>query len=65
MKLIPSAHEVITNMGAIFRPQTDTGDFQNEEPLRAELYGSGQMERFGKRLAGTHNLSTKPAKDHL
>ncbi len=65
MKLIPSAHELITNMGAIFRPQTDTGDFQNEEPLRAELYGSGQMERFGKRLAGTHNLSTKPAKDHL
>ncbi|TAH41898.1 MAG: cyclic beta 1-2 glucan synthetase [Bacteroidetes bacterium] len=65
MKLIPSAHELISNMRAFFRPQTDSGDFQYEEPLRAELYGSGQMERFGKKLAASHVLSTKPAKDHL
>ncbi len=37
----------------------------NEEPLRAELLSTEQMERFGKSLAGTHKLSDKPAQDHL
>ena len=37
----------------------------NEEPLREELFSSDQMERFGKVLAGTHKLNTKPAQDHL
>jgi len=37
----------------------------NEEPLKAELYSSEQMERFGKSLAANHKLSSKPAKEHL
>jgi cyclic beta-1,2-glucan synthetase len=39
--------------------------YQNEEPLRAELFSSDQMDRFGKALASSHKLSTKPSKDHL
>ena len=65
MKLIPTAHELISNMGAFFQTRSSTADFQNEEPLRAELFSSYQMERFGKKLASSHKLSTKPAKDHL
>ncbi|MEP7170329.1 MAG: cyclic beta 1-2 glucan synthetase, partial [Bacteroidota bacterium] len=65
MKLIPSAHELISDMRAFFQIGITKRAYVNEEPLRAELYSSEQMERFGKSLAATHKLSTKPAQDHL
>ncbi|HEV8513276.1 MAG TPA: cyclic beta 1-2 glucan synthetase, partial [Cyclobacteriaceae bacterium] len=66
MKLIPVlAHELISNMRAFFQTNNSKLTYLNEEPLRAELLSSEQMERFGKSLAGTHQLSTKPAQDHL
>ena len=65
LKLIPAAHELISNMRSFFQTNNSKLSYLNEEPLRAELYSSDQMERFGKTLAGTHKLSTKPAKDHL
>jgi len=65
MKLIPAAHELISNMRAFFQTNNSKLSYLNEEPLRAELFSSDQMERFGKTLAGAHKLSTKPAKDHL
>jgi len=65
MKLIPTAHELISNMRAFFQLNNSNRSYLNEEPLRAELFSSDQMKRFGKALAGTHKLSTKPAKDHL
>ncbi len=65
MKLLPAAHELISNMAAFFQTANVKGGFLNEEPLRAELFTSDQMERFGKKLAGSHRLSSKPAKDHL
>ena len=65
MKLIPVAHELISNMRAIFQINNSDLNYLNEEPLRAELFSSYQMERFGKALAYTHKLSTKPAQDHL
>jgi cellobiose phosphorylase len=64
-KLIPTAHELISNMKFFFQTTNSKLSYQNEEPLRAELFSSDQMERFGKTLAGTHQLSKKPAKDHL
>ena len=39
--------------------------YLNEEPLRAELFSTEQMERFGISLAKTHKLSTEPEQDHL
>ncbi|HEV7231662.1 MAG TPA: hypothetical protein VGO45_10060, partial [Bacteroidia bacterium] len=52
-------------MRAFFQVNNSKRNYSNEEPLRAELLSSDQMERFGKMLAGTHKLSTKPAQDHL
>ncbi len=65
MKLIPAAHELISNMKALFQTNNSKLSYLNEEPLRAELYSSEQLERFGKTLASSHKLSSKTAKDHL
>ncbi len=65
MKLIPAAHELISNMKAFFQTNNSNLNYLNEEPLRAELLSNEQLERFGENLARTHKLSTKPAKDHL
>ncbi len=65
IKFIPAAHELIANMRGLFQTKNSKLSYQNEEPLRAELFSSDQMERFGKALAGIHKLSTKPSKDHL
>ena len=64
MKLISAAHELIFNMRDFFQTNSKLS-YLNEEPLRAELFSSDQMERFGKTLAKTHKISTKPAHDHL
>jgi cyclic beta-1,2-glucan synthetase len=65
LKLIPTAHELISNMRNFFQVSDNNPSYLNEEPLREELFSSDQMERFGKTLATKHKLSTKPAKDHL
>ena len=65
MKLIPKADELISNMRDFFQTNSSNQSYLHEEPLRAELFSSDQMERFGKTLAGSHKLSKKPAKDHL
>src|SRR5665213_1083244 len=64
LQLIPSAHELISNMRSFFQ-LSDKVNNLNEEPLREELFSSDQMEHFGKTLASRHKLSSKPAKDHL
>ncbi|MEO6668851.1 MAG: glucoamylase family protein, partial [Ferruginibacter sp.] len=65
LKLIPAAHELISNMRTFFQVGDINLNYLNEEPLREELFSSDQMERFGKTLATKHKLSTNPAKDHL
>jgi cyclic beta-1,2-glucan synthetase len=65
MKLIPASYELISNMRSLFQTNTSNLNYQNEEPLRAELFSSDQMERFGKTLARKHKINPKPAKDHL
>src|SRR4051812_15942245 len=65
MKLIPAAHELISDLRNFFLVNTSNQSYLHEEPLRAELFSSDQMERFGVTLAGTHKLSERPAQDHL
>lgn len=65
MKLIPAAHELISNKRTFFQINYAKRGYQNEEPLRAALFSSEQMKRFGITLAETHQLSTKPAQDQL
>ncbi len=65
LKLIPTAHELISNMRNIFQVSDTKLNYLNEEPLREELFSSDQMEHFGKTLAAKHILSINPAKDHL
>ena len=64
LKLIPTAHELISNMRSFFQI-SDKVSYAYEEPLREELFSLDQLERFGKTLATRHKLSTKPSKDHL
>ncbi len=65
LKLIPAAHELISNMRKYFQVSDTYFNYLNEEPLREELFSSDQIERFGKTLASRHKLSTNLAKDHL
>lgn len=65
LKLTPATHELISNMRAFFQINDAKLNHLTEEPLRAELFSSEQMERFGKTLAARHKLSSYPAKDHL
>jgi cyclic beta-1,2-glucan synthetase len=65
LKLIPAAHELISNMRSFFQVSDTRLKNLDEEPLREELFSSEQMERFGITLASIHKLSTNPAKDHL
>jgi cellobiose phosphorylase len=65
LKLIPAAHELISNMRTFFQVSDTTLNYLNEEPLREELFSSEQLARFGKTLATRHKLSTNPAKDYL
>ncbi|MCY7410601.1 MAG: glycosyltransferase family 2 protein, partial [Chitinophagales bacterium] len=65
LKLIPTTHELISNMREFFQINTADTAYRNEEPLRAEIFSSIEMEHAGRALAGRHKLSTKPAKDYL
>src|SRR6185295_11881992 len=65
MKLIPSAHELISSMRAVFKSNEIDSKFLHEEPLREELFSTEQLEQLAKTLARTHKLSTKPSHDHL
>jgi cyclic beta-1,2-glucan synthetase len=65
LKLIPAAHELISNMRAFFQVSDTKLTLSDEEPMREELFSSDQIEHFGKTLATRHKLSTNPAKDHL
>jgi len=46
-------------------PGTPTQPFQDEPPLRAELFSTDQMARHGVRLASTHRLSPRHVPDQL
>ncbi len=65
LKLIPAAHELISNMRAFFQVSDNNLNYLNEEPMREELFSSEQMYQFGKTLATRHKVSTNPGKDHL
>ncbi|HCS19717.1 MAG TPA: cyclic beta 1-2 glucan synthetase, partial [Bacteroidetes bacterium] len=59
------AHELISDLRGSFQTNNSKQIYLDEEPLRAELYSSYQLERLGKSLAGKHVLSTQPVQDHL
>jgi len=67
MKLtIGTAHELISNMRAYFQVSSPKQNYYTrEEPLRAELFSSDQLDHFGKTLAQTHVLSNTHAKGQL
>lgn len=47
LKLIPAAHELISNMRTFFQVGDTKLNYSDEEPMREELFSSDQMERFG------------------
>ena len=66
MKLtIEDAHNLISNMKARFQVNSPKQHYEAENPLIEELYSSEQMERYGKTLAETHELSVKQSPGKL
>ncbi len=66
MKLtIGTAHELISSMRAYFLVNSPKQNYTKEEPLRAELFSSDQMDQFAITLAKSHVLSKTPAKGQL
>lgn len=64
MKLISAAHELMSNMRAFFQTNSRLS-YSAEEPLRAELFSSDQLEKLGIALAKSHKLSAVTERDHL
>jgi len=55
MQLITDSQEFISSMKRIFfHAARDAQDGADPEPLRAELYSSGQMAQLGRELAAAH-----------
>ncbi len=65
LKLIPVAHELISDMRSFFQIGDTILNYLNEEPLREELFTTDQMERFGKTLAQKHKSNLNPPKVQL
>src|ERR1017187_5287249 len=57
--------KLLPDIKSFFQTDGPSLSYLNEEPLRAELFSSDQMERFGKTLAATHKLTAKSGQDHL
>jgi len=57
--------KLLSDLKSVFQGVGPALSYLNEEPLRAELFSSDQMERFGKALAGIHKLTVKSGQDHL
>lgn len=60
-----TAEDIVTQMRAYFQDKANKRHYTNEEPLRSELFTSGQMEKYGKSLAETHRLSKERGKDRV
>ena len=58
-----TAEDIIAQMRTYFQDNSNRRTYTNEEPLRSELFTSGQMEKYGKTLAETHRLSSEKGKD--
>ena len=57
--------EFLTQLKSYFLGDATQPKFVAEEPLRAELYGSEQMEQQAMLLARTHKLAVKKTPDRL
>ncbi|MBL0105351.1 MAG: cyclic beta 1-2 glucan synthetase [Bacteroidetes bacterium] len=60
-----TAEDIVAQMRAYFLEKANKHTYANEEPLRSELFTSGQMEKHGKNLAETHRLSMKKGEDRV
>ena len=58
-----TAEDILAQMRTYFQENANKRIYTNEEPLRSELFTSGQMEKYGKTLAETHRLSSEKGKD--
>lgn len=65
MNPVSKSDEHISDVRASFQLDNSKLSYVNEEPLRAELLSTEQLERYGKVLAEAHELNTKSTKDHL
>lgn len=65
MKQDSNGNRFVTDVRRFFQLNNSKLNYVSEEPLRAELFSTEQMERFGKTLAHSHKLSPHAAKDYL
>ena len=60
-----AAHELILSITAYVRGSNHKESYDAEDSLIEELYSSDQMDRYGKTLAETHELSLKQVSGKL
>jgi len=65
MRIKAKTEELITYLQDYIQDKRVKRTYIDEEPLRSELYTSGQMERHSKKLAESHKLTLKRGKDQL
>jgi cyclic beta-1,2-glucan synthetase len=64
-RITEKAEELFSPMRDYFIDKLSKRNYINEEPLRSELFTSGQMEQYGKVLAKTHKLSSHRKQDQM
>ena len=58
--------EILSNLGISFPGDNLMKKYANEKsPLRGELFGTQQMEQYGRTLATRHKLSAEPVPEQL
>ncbi len=60
-----TVYELLTDLKLYFLGNGAPAKYTMEEPLRAELFSSGQMQHYSSGLAKLHKVSKKPLPDRL
>ena len=60
-----NVHELLSRLRLYFLENDLTRRYTNEEPLRAELFNTDQLEQHGKYLANTHKVVSGRSKERL
>ncbi len=57
--------DILSRLRVYFQEDNTTQNFMNQEPLRSELFSSGQMDNYGEALARSHILLKRNSPDKL
>ena len=62
---VSTVSDILSRLRIYFQARSVTQNYDNEEPIRSELYSSDQMNRHGLVVARAHRLMTRNSPDQL